>query len=132
MYKPNDCTFPWHRWILKSESILLFEKGKGSFEKVEPYYHDTLTHVHGKEQQEDRGGHPCCKPTSFIADFIKSFSGKIVFDFFLGSGTTLIACEKTNRVCYGSELSEKYCDVIVTRWEKLTGKTAVLVRNINK
>ena len=54
-----------------------------------------------------------------------------VADPFLGSGTTLIACEKTNRVCYGTELSEKYCDVILTRWEKLTGKTAKLVRNIN-
>jgi DNA modification methylase len=55
----------------------------------------------------------------------------IVSDPFLGSGTTIIASEKTNRVCYGTEISEKYCDVIIKRWENLTGKEAGLVRSIN-
>ena len=45
---------------------------------------------------------------------------------FLGSGTTLIAAEKTNRKCYGMELDPKYCDVIVKRWEDFTGKKAHL------
>jgi DNA modification methylase len=131
LYKPNDCTYPWHRWILKSESILLFEKGKSEFLRVEPYTHDTIQHLHGKDQSEDRGGHPCCKPISFIEDFIKPFKGKLVADFFMGSGTTLIACEKTNRIAIGTEISPKYCDVILKRWENLTGKTATFVRNIN-
>jgi DNA modification methylase len=130
LYKPNDCTYPWHRWILKSESILLFEKGKSEFITVEPYQHDTISHLHGKDQSKDRGGHPCCKPISFITDFIAPFKANLVFDFFLGSGTTLIACEKTNRICYGTEISEHYCDVIITRWENLTGKTATLLKNI--
>ena len=43
---------------------------------------------------------------------------------FLGSGTTLIACEKTNRICYGMELDTKYCDVIIERWEQFTGQKA--------
>lgn len=48
----------------------------------------------------------------------------IIIDLFLGSGSTLIACEKTGRTCYGMELDPQYCDVIVTRWEKFTGKKA--------
>jgi DNA modification methylase len=49
---------------------------------------------------------------------------QIIVDLFLGSGTTLIAAEKTNRKCYGMELDPKYCDVIVKRWEDFTGKKA--------
>jgi DNA modification methylase len=49
-----------------------------------------------------------------------------VYDPFLGSGTTLIAAEQLNRKCYGMEISPQYCDVIVKRWETLTGKTATL------
>jgi DNA modification methylase len=47
-----------------------------------------------------------------------------VYDPFLGSGTTLIAAEQLGRKCYGLEIEPKYCDVIIARWEKLTGKTA--------
>ncbi len=50
----------------------------------------------------------------------------VVLDLFLGSGSTLIACEKTNRICYGMEIDPKYCDVIVKRWEEFTGEKAVL------
>ena len=52
--------------------------------------------------------------------------GEAVYDPFLGSGTTLIACEMRERVCYGLELDPKYVDVIVLRWQKLTGKQATL------
>ena len=48
----------------------------------------------------------------------------LIIDPFLGSGSTLIACEKTNRVCYGMELDTKYCDVIIERWEQFTGQKA--------
>jgi DNA modification methylase len=50
----------------------------------------------------------------------------LVLDTFLGSGSTLIACEKTGRTCYGVELDPKYCDVIVKRWENFTNQTAKL------
>ena len=50
----------------------------------------------------------------------------IILDLFLGSGSTLIAAEKTGRVCYGMELDPKYVDVILKRWEDYTGKTAIL------
>jgi DNA modification methylase len=76
--------------------------------------------------------HPTMKPVELVENAILNSTERnmIVADPFLGSGTTLIACEKTNRICYGTEISEKYCDVIITRWENLTGKPANLIRNI--
>ena len=53
-----------------------------------------------------------------------SIKNQIILDLFLGSGSTLIAAEKLNRKCYGMELDEKYCDVIIERWEQFTGKKA--------
>jgi site-specific DNA-methyltransferase (adenine-specific) len=50
-----------------------------------------------------------------------------VLDSFGGSGTTIIACEQLKRTAYACELDPHYCDVIITRWENLTGKTAVLI-----
>jgi DNA modification methylase len=52
--------------------------------------------------------------------------GELVYDPFLGSGTTLAAAELTERVCYGVELDPKYDDVIVQRWQSLSGKQATL------
>ena len=48
-----------------------------------------------------------------------------MIDLFLGSGSTLIAAEKLKRKCYGMELDEKYCDVIIERWEQFTGQKAI-------
>lgn len=72
--------------------------------------------------------HPTMKPLELVARAIKNSSqaNDIVADFFGGSGSTLIACEQLNRVCYMSELDPKFCDVILTRWENLTGKEATL------
>lgn len=56
---------------------------------------------------------------------IVSDSGDLCLDLFGGSGSTLIACEKTGRNCYMMELDPKYCDVIINRWEKFTGETAI-------
>ena len=70
--------------------------------------------------------HPTQKPVELSETAIKNTSIKnnIVLDLFLGSGSTLIACEKTNRTCYGMELDTKYCDVIIERWEQFTGQKA--------
>jgi len=57
-----------------------------------------------------------------ISDFSTKYNS--VFDPFMGSGTTLIACEQLDRKCYGMEIDPLYCDVIVKRWENLTGETA--------
>ena len=70
--------------------------------------------------------HPTQKPVQLIEKAIKnsSKSGDIVIDCFGGSGSTLIACEKTNRKCYMMELDPKYIDRIVKRWEQYTGQKA--------
>jgi site-specific DNA-methyltransferase (adenine-specific) len=75
------------------------------------------------------GEHPTMKPLDLIGYQIQNSSRKkdIVLDLFGGSGSTLIACEKLGRRCRTMELDPKYCDVIIKRWETLTGKTAELV-----
>lgn len=60
----------------------------------------------------------------FASFFVQNFSIQSVLDLFGGTGTTLIACEQLNRNCYMMELDPKYCDVIIKRWEKFTGKKA--------
>ena len=71
--------------------------------------------------------HPTMKPVPLIGHHIKNSSriGDIVLDIFGGSGTTLIACEQLERRCRMVELDPVYCDVIVDRWEKLTGQKAI-------
>lgn len=73
------------------------------------------------------GEHPTMKPVDLIEYQIKNSSrrGDNVLDLFGGSGTTLIACENLGRNAYLMELDPKYVDVIVNRWEKLTGKSAI-------
>ena len=73
--------------------------------------------------------HPTQKPVILIEKALKnsSKSGDCILDLFGGSGSTLIACHKTNRVAYLMELDPKYCDVIVKRWENFTGEKAEVI-----
>lgn len=73
--------------------------------------------------------HPTMKPLDLVAYPITNStqSNSIVLDLFGGSGSTLIASEQINRICYMMELDEKYCDVIIKRWEELTGRKAELI-----
>jgi len=73
--------------------------------------------------------HPTQKPIALAERCIKNHKVDTVLDLFLGSGSTLIAAEKTQRKCYGMELDPKYCDVIIKRWEEFTGKKAHLEEN---
>ena len=70
--------------------------------------------------------HPTMKPVELVEKAIgnSTKNGGGVLDLFLGSGSTLIACEKTGRRCFGLEIDAQYCDVILSRWEKFTGKEA--------
>jgi DNA modification methylase len=72
--------------------------------------------------------HPTMKPVNLVQRMIEwsSSAGEVVLDLFGGSGSTMIACEKTGRKSRLMELDPKYCDVIVKRWEDFTGKKAVL------
>lgn len=84
--------------------------------------------VFGLEQEFDKKRHhPTQKPIKLVDWFLSKFSKKndVVIDPFLGSGSTLIACQQTDRICYGMELEPRYCDVIIARWEKFTNEKAV-------
>lgn len=70
--------------------------------------------------------HPTQKPVALALKAIGNHDAKTVLEMFGGSGSTLIACEQLRRKCYAMEISEKYCDVIIQRWENATGKKAVL------
>lgn len=86
--------------------------------------------VFGTEQEFDhKRYHPTQKPIKLSSWFIERYSkdGNIIVDLFGGSGSTLIACEQSNRICYTMELDPKYCDVIIKRWENLTGNKAELI-----
>lgn len=75
--------------------------------------------------------HPTMKPVALFDYQIKNNTkaGDIVLDLFAGSGTTIIACEQNGRNAYAMEFDPKYCDVIVKRWENLTGEKAVLLND---
>jgi len=87
--------------------------------------------VRGLAQQGDEGNllhlHPTVKPVALVADAILDCSApdNLILDSFLGSGSTLIAAERTHRVCYGIELSPQYVDTAVRRWQRHTGAAAV-------
>lgn len=78
----------------------------------------------------ESGLHPTMKPVGLIANEIKISSnpGSVVIDLYGGSGSTLIACEQLNRICYMMELDPHYADVIIERWEKFTGEKAVKIK----
>ena len=72
--------------------------------------------------------HPTMKPLALVERAIENSSklGGKVLDLFLGSGSTLIACERTGRTCYGIELDPLYVDIAIARWEAFTGEKARL------
>ena len=80
--------------------------------------------VTGPERQ-----HNAAKPVGLISEILMNSSekGEIVADYFTGSGSTLIACEKTGRIFYGMEIGPKYCDITVSRWCNFTGKDEVKI-----
>ena len=89
-------------------------------------------YARAKANREDKK-HPTQKPLEIItwcleyADRHSKENPKIILDTYLGSGTTLIVAQKLNRKCYGMELDEKYCDVIINRWEQFTGLKATII-----
>ncbi len=78
------------------------------------------------DRPSDNEAHPTMKPLALVEKAIENSSsaGDVVLDLFLGSGSTLIAAERTGRVCYGTELDPHYGSVVLARWESFTGKVA--------
>ena len=112
-----------------------YEEIKREWYSTRAYFdntHDNMNNVWhfdraGKDEREHTGGHATPKPIALCSRAIKSSSreGEIVLDVFGGSGSTLIACEQLNRKCYMCELDPHFCDVILARWENLTGQKAI-------
>lgn len=118
------------------ENIAVFAKGKLAVDNVELGRHGrNRTNVWeypganrpGTSAAQALALHSTPKNVEMIADAIRDVTqrGDIVLDPFLGSGTTIIAAEATDRICYGLELDPQYVDVIVRRWEQQTGRAAI-------
>ena len=82
----------------------------------------------GVTRDKDLADHPTVKPTGLLADAIRDVTrqGEIVIDAFAGSGSTILACERSGRIGYAVEIAERYIDVAVRRYEAMTGRQAVL------
>lgn len=139
---------------LPTKHILIWNKNKQNFSLGRldyEYKHEPILYT-WKEKHKFYGGgqftnsvwdiakeskcdlHPTMKPVALIENAILNSSQRdeLCLDLFLGSGSTLIACEKTNRICYGMEIDEHYCDVIIDRFEKFTSKKAVKIQEEHK
>lgn len=110
------------------EYLILYRKNAIWNNGTNANYSRCLEFSRVKKTQEN-GNHPTIKPVELIANelIISSNTDSICLDFFGGSGSTLIACEQLNRICYMMELDPHYVDVIIARWEKLTGEKAILL-----
>jgi len=132
LWKPGTAfqVVPWHGWARRSEAILVMERKANWPEWVE-YVPDMYAHEKGQNAHEETIGddsiHPTVKPLWVVVDLIRHTVGNI-FDPFLGSGTTLIAAEKLNRICYGMEIDPKYCDVIIKRYADYVGVSEESIR----
>jgi len=111
------------RFQQKHEPILYFRRKK----TTTPFHVDSnISTVFEHDKAATNPDHPTSRPMTLWTDLMgfQSQDQDIIYDPFLGSGTTLIAAEQLNRKCYGLEISPAYCDVIVERWQNLTGEKA--------
>lgn len=136
----EDVYIKFQNWA-REHNIKAFEKQyeelRKQYEELRAYFnntHDNMNNVwHFKrtstQERELVGEHATPKPIELCARGIKSSSREeeMVLDVFGGSGSTLIACEQLDRICYMMELDENYVDVIINRWEQYTGQKAVLI-----
>ena len=126
---PSDGWLIWDKRIdMTSNNFADGEMAWCSFHTPVRIYHQLWNGMIREGEHENRV-HPTQKPVRMLGEILKDFTseGDIVVDVFGGSGSTLIACEQLNRKCYMCELDERYCDVIVQRWENFTGQKAVLL-----
>ena len=140
MMMMNDSSIPCRHCLVWVKSSAVFSMGRLDYD----YQHEPILYGWKKKHNFYAKGeftksvweidkpresklHPTMKPIALISNAILNSSKEndVVIDFCGGSGSTLIACEQTNRKCRMIELDEHYCDVIIERWENLTGKKAV-------
>jgi len=125
LYKVAQQSYPWRGWILKSESILVFTLGVPQWQDIHPYQHDMYQlRIVYEGLDESLGWHGAIKPISVVRDICQRISpnGAIMYDPFLGSGTTLIACQQLGRKCRGIEIDPSYVALTLQRWADMTGQ----------
>lgn len=146
-WKVLDKWLPLFKSYYKLSNMIIWNKGGGGIGDLSHTfstdYEIILVSNNGREIEGKRIGsvwnigkdcattyhHPTQKPVelSFLAIKHTTKKGQNVLDVFGGSGSTLMACEQLDRNCFMMELDPKYVDVIIERWEKFTGKKAVLL-----
>jgi len=125
MHRKAGKTFPWRGWVLAGDAIRVSTIGQPSW--GEPSEHNYDCYIRDElEPRELDGFHTTIKPLWIFEDLANHTSG-IIFDPFLGSGTTLIACERLNRKCRAVEISPAYCAVALQRWHDMTGEMPELI-----
>jgi DNA modification methylase len=120
------------------EPILIFTNGHHpSFDvenkdKVKTFIRNVweINQVRGQEQ--DKMGHPAMFPLELASNAVFAYTQpeQYVYDCFGGSGSTLITCEQNKRICYTMEIDNRYCQVIINRWEAYSGLKAVKIRQV--
>jgi len=135
-YDETDVTFPWRGWLMTSQIAIVSSMGKPKWAD-RAYHHDCYVVKTAGKQGFLRGGHegslgapaehPTMKPLDVVEDLVAHTMG-IVYEPFLGSGTTLIACERLGRRGRGIEIEAKYVAVALERWSQMTGKEPRLIQ----
>lgn len=145
MMMMRECGLPCRHQIIWVKDAPVFSMGRLDYD----YKHEPILYGWVKKHDFKRKGsqdksvwefkrtenklHPTMKPVELVVNALMNSTDELenVLDLFGGSGSTLIACEQTKRKCYTMELDEHYCDVIIQRWENLTGQTAELINENN-
>lgn len=118
------CTVPNYKGYMMTDCEYIAIIGKQDPNKGLPKETYSKCYI-GKKDHDNELSYS--KPVELCAKYIQLYGKKNILDLFGGSGSTLIACEQLNRTCYMMELDPKYCDVIIKRWETLTGEKAVKI-----
>lgn len=139
-FKHEPCLYGWkkgtHYFTFDRTSTTVFDDEKKALDKLnKTQLKNEVLRLRNEGVPSDiiredkplrNGDHPTMKPVRLIARLVANSTkrGDRVLDPFAGSGSTLLACEQLDRICYAAELDPKYADVIIRRWEELTGGRA--------
>ena len=139
IYNLYNCKQVWfganyYSEILPSaEGWLVWDKNNGGSDQTDCELAFTnfrsVCRLYKQASEKKNRVHPTQKPVDLFIWVVNKYNVNfdIVLDVFLGSGSTLIGAEKLNKKCYGMELDENYCDVIIERWEQFTGQKAIKI-----